>query len=1601
MKSLHFAACLFAILAAPAMVAAPNLTPYQPSGWSGKIVVSRSTGSNSDSSNLTPSDNLYIDWAVLNNGTTATASTFSTSLYVDGALWATWSTSPPLNSNYYIYITDYWIGTLSAGSHTLRIKTDSSGAVSESSESDNEYTKTISVNGGSPNLTPYQPSGWSDEIVVSKTTGTNSDSSGLTTSDNLYIDWAVINNGSTATASTFSTQLYVDGVLRTTWSTSPPLNSGYYTYITDYWIGTLSAGSHTLRIKTDSGGAISESSESDNEYSRTISVSGGSPNLTPYQPSGWSDEIVVSKTTGTSTDSSGLTTSDSLYIDWAVINNGGSATAATFSTQLFVDGVLKTTWSTSPPLNSGYYTYITDYWLGTLSAGSHTLRIKTDSGGMVAESSEGDNEYTKTITVSGGSPNLTPYTPSGWSDEIVVSKTTGTNTDSSGLTTSDSLYIDWAVINNGGSATASTFQTQLFVDGVQKATWSTSPPLNASYYTYITDYWLGALSAGTHTLRIKTDAAGTIAESSEGDNEYTKTITVSGGSPNLTPYTPSGWSDKIVASRTTGTNTDSTGLTATDNLYIDWAVINNGGSATATTFQTQLFVDGVQKATWSTSPPLNANYYTYITDFPLGKLAAGTHTLRVKTDAGGTLAESNESDNEYTRTIVVGGDLPNLTPYQPSGWSSKIVISKVTATNTDAASFAATDTLYIDWAVFNNGGSSTATLFQTQLFVDGVLKATWSTNPPLNASYYTYITDFPLGKLAAGSHTFRLKTDAGSTIAETNEADNEFTRTIVVGSSSSVNLAPFQPSGWSDEIVASKVAGTTSDSALSSTDSIYVDWAVINNGTAATATTFSTQLFVDGVLYGTWSTSPPLNANYYTYITDFPIGKLGAGTHTLRIKTDAGGAIAESSETDNETTKTIIVGGITAPNLTPYQPSGWSNKIVVSTVTGTTTDSATLTSSNALYIDWAVTNNGGAATPGIFSTQLFVNGVLQATWQTSPSLGAGLSTSVSDYWLGKLPVGTYTLRIKTDAGGAVTESSETDNEYSRTITVTGTGSVNLTPYQPAGWSGKIVVSNKTGTTTDTSGLTAADTLYVDWAVLNGGPNATATTFSTQLFVDGEQKATWPKSPPINAGSSTTITDYPLGRLSPGSHTLRIKTDAGGAIAETNESDNETTKVITIAPRAIFVGIFGGDSSGIGDDEDELHDFWRNSEIKDFFITPFVEHCVTNTCSPTNDNDLTEIAQDNDDVGGLVSIGYFMTSFAGGSQLNIPGNSDIPKNYIVDNYKPGTGVYVAGHSVGGGDTQNVLVKLNSLGIKVGVSGHIDSVDLFEDDATIPANTAVAKGYYQTQIFPRGEDELEAANPAVTTISNTLITDPVGPDSASVSGYHHRNMDNDSRVWLSLKNAIDSSTKTSQNAASVAQLASTLAHDNPRTAGEWTRVLERALEANASGDELYELREQFAATICDVAAFHALINEYARSAANPDLAENLLAVILKTSADGLLPEMRRVGMETDDYALFVALVHSIGRTGTIEAKQSLLQLVDQNMFNETSDKAIAAIVSASYDRIDELIDPTWMLEWVTSGMTSERQIRAMRRMTARLKGNSNVQRLHGEIEKRLEK
>ena len=385
----------------------PNLMPYKPSAWSDKIVVSNFPGRTTDSSSLKTTDSLYVSWAAANMGSADILNRFFISLYVDRKFEASWYVDS-CKANYYAHVNDYAIGMLGAGTHTVRIIADSNGDIVESDETDNEYSKTIKVEVENPNeklsnLSPYQPSGWSDSLVLSTSKGSRVDSSSITTKDDLYINWAVLNNGPVATPRGFSVNLYIDGVLEKTWSNRSPLKSNYYRSIKDYPIGKLVPGDHFLELVIDSNEEISEGDEEDNYYLKIITVEGPFPylllpNLRPYQPEGWSDKIVVSTRKRTSTDSPSFTTHDTVYVDWAVINEGEVGTSKGFSVNLYVDGAVKKNWKLRG-LKANVHYAVKDYSIGKLSVGFHTLTLVADPEGVIMEWDKGDNEYNKTIQI--------------------------------------------------------------------------------------------------------------------------------------------------------------------------------------------------------------------------------------------------------------------------------------------------------------------------------------------------------------------------------------------------------------------------------------------------------------------------------------------------------------------------------------------------------------------------------------------------------------------------------------------------------------------------------------------------------------------------------------------------------------------------------------------------------------------------------------------------------------------------------------------------------------------------------------------------------------------------------------------------------------------------------------------------------------------------------------------------------------------------------------------------------------------------------------------------------------------------------------------------
>lgn len=127
--------------------------------------------------------------------------------------------------------------------------------------------------------------------------------------------------------------------------------------------------------------------------------------------------------------------------------------------------------------------------------------------------------------------------------------------------------------------------------------------------------------------------------------------------PNLVPERPPGTMEPLAVFATPGQPAPAT-FRPDQDLLVSWAVTNRGAPVT-NRFFAQLYVDGALRQSWGIDS-LGAGAVQAYTNFSIGKLSAGSHVLRLEIDAAAAVAESDETDNSYTKEVIVaaGQQLP-------------------------------------------------------------------------------------------------------------------------------------------------------------------------------------------------------------------------------------------------------------------------------------------------------------------------------------------------------------------------------------------------------------------------------------------------------------------------------------------------------------------------------------------------------------------------------------------------------------------------------------------------------------------------------------------------------------------------------------------------------------------------------------------------------------------------------------------------------------------------------------------------------------------------------------------------------------------------------
>ena len=268
---------------------------------------------------------------------------------------------------------------------------------------------------------------------------------------------------------------------------------------------------------------------------------------------------------------------------------------------------------------------------------------------------------------------------------------------------------------------------------------------------------------------------------------------------NLTFQASHEWvtTDKLVISFEKNTKKDSSIFLNTDKLFLDFSILNEGrGSVPSGDVRWQLLVDGevilneINSATvWKS---MQAFYWE---DKEISPLSAGTHTIKLVVDPDNEIAESNETDNEYSEIITVKESSPaNLAFAQPAGWSDKIVVSTMKGFNTDSPVIDTISPIFVDSVAVNLGNKRIeGSDFDMFLYVNGQKKASYKDVvgtiskdiPPEGNRFWE---DVELGMLGVGSYTVKVVIDPDNVIEESDETDNEYSKTFTVVSPSCYSL---------------------------------------------------------------------------------------------------------------------------------------------------------------------------------------------------------------------------------------------------------------------------------------------------------------------------------------------------------------------------------------------------------------------------------------------------------------------------------------------------------------------------------------------------------------------------------------------------------------------------------------------------------------------------------------------------------------------------------------------------------------------------------------------------------------------------------------------
>src|SRR4030043_88082 len=713
-------------------------------------------------------DTVSITVTVKNQGDASAGSNYVT-CYVDNNILQTQSIGV-INAGLMATVTFTWQAT--QGTHIIRAIADSSDIISETDETNNANTYSLTT------LAP-------DLIIQSITWSPTNPSVG----DSLIFSIVIKNQGNIKSRYT-NVNVYIDGNSRGIQDVAE-INPGASLTKNHNW--TALSGQHALRAVADETNNNKESNETNNDLIVTFAT--GLSDLA-FQNVVWSPQ-----------NPSKL---DAVSCNVTVINYGQSR-ADSWHLAYFLDGTLKSTTQGSP-LESGASTNITISWQTMLD--QHDIRIVLDYYNSVTEADETNNEYTVSIT---------PLLP-----DLIVSEVTWLPVNPGA---GDNITFT-VKIKNQGSGRAASSRAVSYINN-RFISYMNIPEINADTEATATFNWVA--TGGTHMMEIIADYDRLLNENNTDNNNTYIYITISPpdliiSNINWIPENPT--IDETVTFIITVKNQgggralnfhvacfmDDILLTseliaqldagASVNMTCNWKVLNGRHTFKAIANYNNYIIESdktnnensilfapklpdliITSVIWS--PPdmpagnnvifnINIENQGLISAAPsriafyvdgavagykdIGQLEVGaatiaqftwaasdgSHTLNIILDSGNQIVEIDENNNNK----VINIPLPDL------------IVEDITFSPSDAR---IGDTLVIT-AYIKNQGSSKTENSQIDFYVDGIKIASQEL---LSIGTGESVTKVFNWVAEAGIHTFKITIDANNTVIEINETNNE------------------------------------------------------------------------------------------------------------------------------------------------------------------------------------------------------------------------------------------------------------------------------------------------------------------------------------------------------------------------------------------------------------------------------------------------------------------------------------------------------------------------------------------------------------------------------------------------------------------------------------------------------------------------------------------------------------------------------------------------------------------------------------------------------------------------------------------------------------